>query len=186
MTVPSLFTATTDDAVTADQFNTYELTCDTYADLRAFVGTTGQEVYARGRSAVGDGYQGAFYWAAASTGTDDNLTIITPTGQTTGRWLRSTPYSPGVAGMIVSAPVAVNFPSTSTGRSSPGDVTIPVTGAVVGDFAMAIGTTVLAAGGSIWAVVEAAGLVTVYYQNLSGGTIDPASMTVYALVIKRS
>lgn len=30
---------------------------------------------------------GMFYWAPNSTATDDGTTIITPTGQTTGRWL---------------------------------------------------------------------------------------------------
>ena len=34
---------------------------------------------------------GMFYWAPNSTATDDGTTIITPTGQTTGRWLIADP-----------------------------------------------------------------------------------------------
>lgn len=185
MSAPDLFVASTDDPVTSDQFNTYVQSCNTFSDLRAFVGTTGQEVIARGRSAVNDGYGGLFYWDGSSTGTDDNLNIITPTGQTSGRWLRQGPYITGIEGTL-SGSATVNFPSTLTARAGAGDVNITVAGAEVGDWVELSGDTVLAAGGFMQGVVSAANTVTPYYLNLTGGTVDPASMTVYALVTKRS
>lgn len=172
------------DEVTGDNLNTFCQTCDNYDDLRAFVGTPGLEVFARGRDSVGDGYSGMFYWAAASTGTDDDLTIITPTGQTTGRWLRNTVYTAGIVGVLTGSR-AIDFPSTLTARMGAGDNTITVAGAAVGDWVECIGSTVLAAGGMLWGVVSAADVVTVYYVNLTGGTLDIASMTVYVKVTKR-
>jgi hypothetical protein len=89
MTAPALRTfANAGTEVSGDNLNTFEQTCNTFDDLRAFVGTTGQQVYARGNAAVNDGYGGVFYWDGSSTGTDDDLNIIAPTGQTEGRWLR--------------------------------------------------------------------------------------------------
>jgi hypothetical protein len=183
MSAPSLFQASTSAAVTADQFNTFMQTCNTFDDLRAFVGTTGQEVCARGRDAVGDGYGGLFYWDGTSTGTDNDLTIITPTGTTTGRWLRQ-PVAPGVSAVLTGS-ATVDFPSTNTGLMGAGDVTITVTDAAVGDWVQLSGSSVLAAGGMLWGVVSAANTVTAYYVNLTGGTVNPGSMTVYAVVIKR-
>jgi hypothetical protein len=79
-------------AVGADQFNTFEQTCDNFSQLKAFVGIAGVQVYARGASAPGDGYQGEFYWNSNSTSVDDNgITTLTPSGfssTTPGRWLR--------------------------------------------------------------------------------------------------
>lgn len=89
MVAPALRTfANAGTEVSGDNLNTFEQTCDTFDDLRAFVGTTGIMVLARGNAAVNDGLGGVFYWDGASTGTDDDANIITPTGQTTGRWLR--------------------------------------------------------------------------------------------------
>jgi hypothetical protein len=185
MTAPDLFQASTDEAVSVDQFNTLMQTCNTFDDLRAFVGTTGQEMCARGKDAVNDGYGGLFYWDGSSTGTDDDLTIITPTGQTSGRWLRQGPYTPGIAGTLTGS-ATVDFPSTDTSLMGVGDVTITVTGAAVGDWVQLSGSSVLAAGGMLWGVVSSANTVTPYYVNLTGGTVNPGSMTVYALVMKRS
>lgn len=185
MSAPDLFVASTDDPVSVDNFNTYVQSCNTFDDLRAFVGTTGQEVVARGRSAVNDSFGGLFYWDGSSTGTDDDLNIITPTGQTSGRWLRQGPYFPGIDG-VLTASTAIDFPSTLTGAMGAGDVTIPVTGAAVGDWVQLVGSAVLAAGGMLWGVVSAANVVTCYYVNLTGGTVNPGSMTVYALVTLRA
>jgi len=75
--------------VSADNLNTYEQTCDTFSQLRAFVGTAGVQVYARGQSAVSDGYQGNFYWNASLSGAiDDNVNTIIPGGVTLGGWQR--------------------------------------------------------------------------------------------------
>jgi hypothetical protein len=75
--------------LSADQLNSYELTCDTFAQLRAFPGTAGMQVYARGQTAVSDGYQGEFYWnATISNPVDDNVSTIVPSGSTQGAWIR--------------------------------------------------------------------------------------------------
>ena len=75
--------------MSADNLNTYESTCDTLAQLRAFVPAVGQQVYVRGQAAAGDGYQGAFWWNPNLTGaTDDNINTIIPGGVTTGGWVR--------------------------------------------------------------------------------------------------
>jgi hypothetical protein len=77
-------------AVSGDNLNTFAQTCDTSANLRAFIGTIGQTVDARGIAAVNDGLGGAFYWNSASTSPDDNLTIIVPSGASVGAWVRLT------------------------------------------------------------------------------------------------
>ena len=76
-------------AVSADMLNTFEQTCDTLSELRAFTPTTGMQCYVRGQAAAGDGYQGTFYWNASLSGaTDDNLNTIIPSGVTLGGWVR--------------------------------------------------------------------------------------------------
>jgi len=76
-------------AVTADNLNSFEQTCNTVADLRAFVGLPGIQVYSRGLNSVGDGYGCPYYWSAASSAADDGINVIAPAGAgTTGRWLR--------------------------------------------------------------------------------------------------
>lgn len=75
--------------VTADGLNTFIQSCDFAADLRAFIGVTGMQVYMRGYSAVGDGGQGNFYWNATAQATDDNgATAIVPYGSSQGAWIR--------------------------------------------------------------------------------------------------
>jgi hypothetical protein len=75
--------------VSADGLNTFEQTCDTLSQLRAFPGTAGMQVYSRGQNALTDGGQGAFYWNANLTGaTDDNFNTIVPYGSTQGAWVR--------------------------------------------------------------------------------------------------
>ena len=74
--------------VSSDQLDTFEQTCDTFADLRAFVGTTGIQVFARGQSVPNDGLGGAFWWNDGSTAPDDNLNVIVPSGALAGAWNR--------------------------------------------------------------------------------------------------
>ena len=74
--------------VSSDQFNTFEQTCATFAQLRSFVGSKGIQVFARGQMAANDGYGGAFYWNSGSTAADDNLNVIVPPGAASGAWNR--------------------------------------------------------------------------------------------------
>lgn len=74
--------------VTDDQLNTFEQTCDTFAQLRNFTGISGVQVFSRGQTAANDGYGGAFMWNAASTAADDNTNVIVPIGLTVGAWNR--------------------------------------------------------------------------------------------------
>lgn len=76
------------NAVSGDQLNTFEQTCNTFADLRAFPGTAGLQVSARGGVTVGDLLGGDFYWNPSSTAADDGSNVIAAQGQTIGRWLR--------------------------------------------------------------------------------------------------
>jgi len=73
--------------VSGDQLNTFESTCDTFADLRAFIGVPGLQVWARGGGAVNDGQGGPFYWNANGTA-DDGTNNIKPTGAALGCWTR--------------------------------------------------------------------------------------------------
>lgn len=92
MTVPSLKVQIQGQGiVSADNFNTYEQTCDNVANLRAFIGSTGLQVYMRGFVTPGDGGQGQFYWSASGTGPDDNgINFIVPNGAALGCWTRLT------------------------------------------------------------------------------------------------
>lgn len=72
----------------ADNLNTFAQTCDTVAQLRAFIGTVGVEVLIRGLTAPNDGGAGAFYWNALGTGPDDGVNTIVPTGAAIGCWSR--------------------------------------------------------------------------------------------------
>lgn len=74
--------------VTGDQLNSFEQTCDNIGQLRSFTGKSGMQVYCRGSLVPNDGFQGAFYWNATSTATDNGITVIVPTGTVTGAWLR--------------------------------------------------------------------------------------------------
>ncbi|MDA3808483.1 MAG: hypothetical protein PF440_11305, partial [Thiomicrorhabdus sp.] len=58
------------------------------ADLVAITGTDGQQVTTSGRTSIGDGGGGRFYWDAASTEADNGGTIFKATDVTTGRWKR--------------------------------------------------------------------------------------------------
>lgn len=75
-------------AVNADQYNTFVQGCDTFAELRAFVGIPGMQVYARGQTVPNDSFQGNFYWDVSATGPDDNDNVIIPPGAASGGWVR--------------------------------------------------------------------------------------------------
>lgn len=102
MTAPALqvYANGQSNAVSGDQLNTFQQTCNTFADLRAFPGTPGLQIACRGRTNVGDGLGGDFYWNAASTAADNNNTIVAAQGQTVGRWLRLSSYSASEAFLI--------------------------------------------------------------------------------------
>jgi hypothetical protein len=94
MTVPTLTVQVNGQGtVTADNYNTFEQTCDSVAELRNFVGISGMQVFMRGYSAPNDGGQGAFYWNATGTGPDDGgVTTIVPSGAgPVGVWTRILP-----------------------------------------------------------------------------------------------
>jgi len=80
---------------------------------------------------------------------------------------------------IYSATATLDFPNTSSNASS--DLTMTVTGAVVGDTVM-LGLPASPAVGSFSGWVSATNTVTVRYHNSSGGSSDPASATYRATV----
>lgn len=75
-------------AASADNLNTFEQTCDTITQLRAFTGLPGMQVFAAGKIAINDGGGGVFRWSASATGPDDGINIILPTGSARGAWVR--------------------------------------------------------------------------------------------------
>ncbi len=75
--------------VGADGLNTFVQIVMTYAQMRSFVGLQNMVVCAIGNAAPNDGGQGHFYFNFG-TYTDNNSTVIVPTGYTGGAWLRLT------------------------------------------------------------------------------------------------
>jgi len=118
MSAPSLQAyANGSGQITGDNLNTFQSTCDTIAQLRAFVGLPGIQVYVRGFTAANDGGQGAFMWNASGGGTDNGTTNIVPTGAATGAWNRisfdslvvtSYAYSVPVTGFSITIPNNLN------------------------------------------------------------------------------
>lgn len=91
MTAPALFVQQPGiGAVSADNLNTYMQTCDNAAQLRAFTGNIGVQVFMRGTSAPNDGGQGTFWWnyTATSPVDDNGVTTIVPYGAGQGCWSR--------------------------------------------------------------------------------------------------
>ena len=84
-------------ATPADQLNTYVQTVQNFAQLRSFTALNDMSVQVLGGASEGDGSQGLFWYNASSTATDDNATVIVPTGNTQGAWLLLPPgdQSPG-------------------------------------------------------------------------------------------
>ena len=142
----------------ADNYNTFDQTCDTLSQLRAFIGTTGMQVYTRGQSAVDDGYQGAFYWSANLTGaTDDNVNTIIPNGVSVGGWVRVSldGTSPqGKTSLVVTS--TSGNPTTPTVGNYAGQVAIG-NGATVsgsGVNAVALGNSYASGGGAFAAIIN--------------------------------
>jgi hypothetical protein len=92
-------------SVSADGLNTFMQTCDTVAQLRAFVGLPGIEVTIRGFTAPGDGGAGQFYWDQTGTGPDNGTTIIVPTAAASGCWVRLVNFSGGANPLFQAASV---------------------------------------------------------------------------------
>lgn len=74
-------------AISADNANTYVQTVTNYAALRAFPALTNMVAYAQGAATPGDGGQSLFWYNSSSVATDNNSTVIVPTGQLQGAWL---------------------------------------------------------------------------------------------------
>ena len=75
--------------VSADNLNSFIQSCDNIAQLRAFTGLPGIEVYIRGFVSANDGGQGPFYWNVAAGQTDNGTTVVVPSSAAAGAWNRS-------------------------------------------------------------------------------------------------
>lgn len=103
MTAPKLTVAIQGAGeVDADQLNTYVQSCDTAAQLAAFIGGPGVEVLLRGLVAINDGGGGTFYWNASGTA-NDGFSNIQPSGVTLGCWTRLTANGGGVTIVLAGA-----------------------------------------------------------------------------------
>jgi len=136
--------------LSADALNTMVQACDTFAELRGFVGTAGMQVYARGQAAPGDGFQGMFYWNANLVGTDNNYSTIVPSGSVQGCWVldSATPAFP-VASLPAVASVNQGLVAYATNGRNTGE------GAGVGT-----GCLVSVNKNGVWAAVWSGVLVT--------------------------
>lgn len=121
--------------ISADNANTYEQTCDTIAELQAFIGIQGVQVYVRGFLAPGDGGQGPFYWNASYSGAGDSVNTIVPYGVIQGAWSRlgydNTPpgyqYLVPVTGFSYTIPTAITtLLLNPAGVLATGSITLPV------------------------------------------------------------
>lgn len=91
-------------SVSADNYNTYQQTCSSIAELRAFVGLPGIEVLVRGLVTPNDGGAGLFIWASSITSPDDGVNYIIPPGAGGGGWVRNlTSGAFGIQANIVAA-----------------------------------------------------------------------------------
>jgi hypothetical protein len=128
--------------VNGDQLDTFVQSCNTIADLRAFVGVVGVQVDIRGTNSVGDGGAGSFYWNATSTGPDDGQNVIVPPAASVGAWIRllNFPYLTAIIEHTVdgggttptvgiSGDVLVPFSCTITGWT----IQSTITGSIVWD-----------------------------------------------------
>ena len=114
------------------QFNSFAQTCDTFAQLRGFVGSLGLEVLARGRATVNDGLGGNFAWSDFSSQPDDDMNTLVPYGARSGAWIRVIRFgaagagptgAPGPTGPTgpagVTGPTGGTGPQGSTGETGP-------------------------------------------------------------------
>lgn len=107
---------------------------------------------------------------AAPTGAIDTLTIAT--GLVIGATLQK----------ILTATASTAIPTLAAAASS--DVTLTVTGAVVGDIAIVNQQVALPAGLLLRAWVSAANTVTITVTNASGASITGASYSLKAVVLR--
>ena len=91
-------------AVNADNLNTYVQTVANYAQLRSFVGLNNMAVFVLGAISSDDGGQGLFYYNSTSTSADNNSSIIVPTGNIQGAWIRETEAAQGPTYTVLSTP----------------------------------------------------------------------------------
>lgn len=124
MSVIPTVTADGVGVISAGQLNAYTLSCYNTGVLRSVVGQTGMTAYLQGTNVPGDGGQGMFYWNYSSVATDNNSTVIVPSGVVYGAWIR-------LADVIVG-----NFISTTLASSTSyaNDSAAAAGGVVVGQF----------------------------------------------------
>lgn len=121
MTAPSLTAYVAGQgAVTADNLNSFEQTCDTIPQLRAFLGVPGVQVAVRGLAAPFDGGGGTFAWVSGSGYVDNNSTVIVPLGYVVGAWLLISFWYNGVRNPIVQPYRKVAAGTTDTSTLSDG------------------------------------------------------------------
>jgi Pectate lyase superfamily protein len=102
--------------VSADNLNTYEQTCDTVAELRAFIGAPGVQVFIRGYVTPGDGGAGPFYWNTTSIGPDNGTSVIVPQPGVPGAWIR----------LVISQTSVVTIDNIADLRGFDGGPAVPV------------------------------------------------------------
>jgi hypothetical protein len=165
-------------SVSADDLNTYTMSCDTLAQLRAFSGAPGIQVYARGTTAIGDGGQGFFAWIAGGTGVDNNSTIIVPSGGG-GIWQRMSTDS----GAIISAAMTpvVQAATVALGRAALGSTTVGDALFVAANAAAA--QAVLAQGPVLLQTQTVAGVATIDFVNGVGGAVIDATYNEYLFTL---
>lgn len=109
---------------------------------------------------------------------------ITPTGANTDSVLvKKSDNTIAVIAANLKASQVIDFPSTGNLSSNVQNVT--VTGAAVGDQVLVTKTSGIWSNGELYiAYVSAADTVTIRFQNVSGGSMDPGSDTFNVTVIK--
>lgn len=123
--------------ITQDVANTWEPNCDDFAQLRAFAPQGPLQVYCRGESAPNDGGQGVFWWnAGLSNPSDDNFTVIVPSGSSQGAWVRLS--FDGLPGGIVLNATTLNVTSANKGQviSGGGNIQLPASSTVGSSFVL--------------------------------------------------
>lgn len=91
MTAPANYTwAQGQGSVSADNLNTFVQTVVNIAALRNFVGLNNMVCIVQGSVAPNDGGQGTYFYNSSSAATDNGTTIIVPTGNSQGAWIRLT------------------------------------------------------------------------------------------------
>lgn len=167
--------------VSADNLNTFEQTCDTFAQLRTLVGLPGMQVFARGGLSIADGNQGVFYWQATNPGPDNGATVIVPNGATIGAWVKIS-LSISTAGiafgqgrLVYNSSTQISFnPYNGNGISIAGNVfSIPAAG-------IQAGNTGVFVNGAANQNLVASTLYYIYLFNNSGTPTIDYSTTAYA------